>query len=291
MVAGRLPRLSMLTLAEALRNLSATRPVPEQRMSAILTVDRIVKRYGGLTAVDACAFEVPRGSITGLIGPNGAGKTTLFNIIAGVTRPDQGRILLDGKDVTGKKPHELFGLGLARTFQIPKEWTRMTVLENLMAVPPRQSGERVLAAWYRPGRERREEQEVYRRAEETLEILGLASRRLALAGTLSGGQKKLLELGRTMMVDAEIVLLDEPGAGVNRTLLGELARYVERLHGERGTSFCIIEHDMDLITRLCDPVIVMAQGKVLAQGRMDEIKANEQVREAYLGAPATAALP
>jgi branched-chain amino acid transport system ATP-binding protein len=259
-------------------------------MSAIVAVEEITKRYGGLTAVDECAFEVPRGSITGLIGPNGAGKTTLFNIIAGVTAPDRGRILLDGADVTGMKPHELFGLGLARTFQIPKEWARMTVLENLMLVPAGQSGERVLAAWLSPGRVRREEQAIYRRAEETLELLGLAAHRLALAGTLSGGQKKLLELGRTMMTDAKIVLLDEPGAGVNRTLLSELAHYVERLHRERGVSFCIIEHDMDLIARLCDPVIVMAEGRVLAKGSMAEIKANERVREAYLGAPSPEAV-
>jgi branched-chain amino acid transport system ATP-binding protein len=233
---------------------------------------------------------VPRGSITGLIGPNGAGKTTLFNIIAGVTAPDSGHILLDGADVTGRRPHELFALGLVRTFQIPKEWARMTVLENLMLVPAGQSGERVLAAWLSPGRVRREEQAICRRAEETLELLGLASHRLALAGTLSGGQKKLLELGRTMMSDAKIVLLDEPGAGVNRTLLSELAHYVERLHRERGVSFCIIEHDMDLIARLCDPVIVMAEGRVLAKGSMAEIKANERVREAYLGAPAPEAV-
>jgi branched-chain amino acid transport system ATP-binding protein len=258
-------------------------------MNAIIAVDRITKCYGGVTAVDSCAFEVPRGSITGLIGPNGAGKTTLFNIIAGVTRADHGRVFLDGADATGKPPHELFGLGLTRTFQIPKEWARMTLLENLMVVPPHQSGEGVFAAWFRSGRMRREELTVYRRAEETLEILGLASHRLALAGTLSGGQKKLLELGRTMMVDAKIVLLDEPGAGVNRTLLGELARYIERLHDERGMSFCIIEHDMDLISRLCDPVIVMAEGRVLAQGTMTAIKANEAVHEAYLGATATSA--
>ena len=255
-------------------------------MSAIAAVEEITKRYGGLTVVDRCELEVPRGSITGLIGPNGAGKTTLFNIIAGVTAPDRGRVLLDGSDITGRKPHELFGLGLARTFQIPKEWSRMTVLENLMLVPQGQSGERVLAAWLRPSQVRREERAIYRRAEETLEILGLAPSRLALAGTLSGGQKKLLELGRTMMTDAKLVLLDEPGAGVNRTLLGELASYVERLHRERGTSFCIIEHDMDLITRLCDPVIVMAEGRVLAQGKMADIKADARVQEAYLGAPA-----
>src|SRR5580700_113566 len=136
-------------------------------MSAIIAVEEITKRFGGLTAVDRCAFEVPRGSITGLIGPNGAGKTTLFNIIAGVTAPDSGHILLDGADVTGRRPHELFALGLVRTFQIPKEWARMTVLENLMLVPAGQSGERVLAAWLSPGRVRREEQAICRRAEET----------------------------------------------------------------------------------------------------------------------------
>ena len=253
-------------------------------MSAIIAVDRITKRYGGLTVLDACAFEVPRGSITGLIGPNGAGKTTLFNIIAGVTAPDHGRILLDGQEVTGQKPHELFGLGLARTFQIPKEWARMTVLENLMVVPRQQTGEHVLAAWFQGGRVRGEERAIQHRADATLEILGLSAHRTALAGTLSGGQKKLLELGRTMMVDAKVVLLDEPGAGVNRTLLGDLAHHIERLHRECGTSFCIIEHDMDLIARLCDPVIVMAEGRVIAKGKMAEIKADERVREAYLGA-------
>ena len=253
-------------------------------MSAIIAVDRITKHYGGLTVLDACSLEVPRGAITGLIGPNGAGKTTLFNIIAGVTRPDEGHVFFDGSEVTGKKPHELFGLGLMRTFQIPKEWGRMTVLENLMVVPPRQTGERVLAAWFEGGRIRQEERAILGRAEATLEVLGLFAHRAALAGTLSGGQKKLLELGRTMMVDSKLVLLDEPGAGVNRTLLGDLAHHIERLHRERGTSFCIIEHDMDLIARLCDPVIVMAEGRVLAKGKMAEIKADARVREAYLGA-------
>ncbi|MBV9751237.1 MAG: ABC transporter ATP-binding protein [Hyphomicrobiales bacterium] len=252
-------------------------------MSAIIAVDRITKRYGGLTVLDACSLEVPRGAITGLIGPNGAGKTTLFNIIAGVTRPDEGHVFFDGSEVTGKKPHELFGLGLTRTFQIPKEWARMTVIENLMVVPPRQTGEGVFAAWFEGGRVRQEERAILGRAEATLEVLGLFAHRAALAGTLSGGQKKLLELGRTMMVDSKLVLLDEPGAGVNRTLLGDLAHHIERLHRERGTSFCIIEHDMDLIARLCDPVVVMAEGRVLAKGKMAEIKADARVREAYLG--------
>jgi len=257
-------------------------------MSAIVAVEDITKRYGGLTVVDRCAFEVQRGSITGLIGPKGAGKTTLFNIIAGVTAPDS-RVLLDGKDVTGKKPHQLFGLGLARTFQIPKEWARMTVLENLMLVPRGQNGESVLAAWFRPGEVARQEREIRGRAEETLELIGLAASRFTLAGTLSGGQKKLLELGRAMMADAKLVLLDEPGAGVNRSLLGELAHDVERLNAERGMSFCIIEHDMDLIARLCDPVIVMAAGEKIAEGPMAEIRANPAIIEAYFGSPVVAA--
>jgi branched-chain amino acid transport system ATP-binding protein len=240
---------------------------------------------GGRDLLHVPELDVPAGSVLAVLGPNGAGKTTLFNIIAGVTRADHGRILLDGADVTGKKPHELFGLGLVRTFQIPKEWARMTVLENLMVVPRQQTGEGVVAAWFKGSRVRREEMAILRRAEATLEILGLSGHRAALAGTLSGGQKKLMELGRTMMVDAEVVLLDEPGAGVNRTLLGDLAHHIERLHREHAMSFCIIEHDMDLIARLCDPVIVMAEGRVLAQGKMADIKADERVREAYLGAP------
>ena len=179
-------------------------------MSAIIAVDRVTKRYGGLTVLDACAFEVPRGSITGLIGPNGAGKTTLFNIVAGMTRADHGRILFDGADVTGKKPHELFGLGLARTFQIAHEFSRMTVLENLMVVPRQQAGEGILAAWFEPGAcaARKWRSCAAPRRHWNSSSSGT---RAALAGNLSGGQKKLLELGRTMMVDAKVVLLDEVG--------------------------------------------------------------------------------
>ena len=249
----------------------------------MLQVDDIVKTFGGLRAVDGCSFTVERGSITGLIGPNGAGKSTLFSIAAGFLTPDSGRVLLDGEDVTRLAPHRRFHRGLVRTFQIPHEFDRMTVLENLMLVPAGQSGERVTSALFRLQQVKREERAVRERADDVLEFLQLTHVRDELAGRLSGGQKKLLELGRTMMTDARVVLLDEPGAGVNRTLLGYLAEDIQRLNRERGYTFCIIEHDMDLIAELCNPVVVMAQGRVLTQGPMEEVRRNEAVLEAYLG--------
>jgi len=249
----------------------------------LISVDNIVKRFGGLVAVDHCSLQVKQGTITGLIGPNGAGKSTLFNIVAGFLDADEGQILLGEEDVTGLSPHRLFDKGLVRTFQIPHELTRMTVLENLMLVPKEQSGEDLFSAWFRPGRARADERRVRERAERVLETLQLTELRHELAGNLSGGQKKLLELGRTMMTEPRVVLLDEPGAGVNRTLLGKLSEVIQRLNKDEGYTFCIIEHDMDLIAELCDPVICMAQGTVLAEGSMDEIRANEAVLEAYFG--------
>jgi branched-chain amino acid transport system ATP-binding protein len=249
----------------------------------LIVIQEVSKRFGGIVAVDRCSFAIETGTITGLIGPNGAGKTTLFNIIAGFMTPTAGRILLDGRDVTGLAPHRLFHQGLVRTFQIPHEFGRMTTLENLMVVPPGQDGENVLNAWFRPFRVAAGERAVRRRAEEVLAFLNLDHVRDELAGNLSGGQKKLLELGRTMMTEARMVLLDEPGAGVNRTLLAALADSIRRLNRERGYTFCIIEHDMDLIAALCDPVIVMAEGKVLTQGRFDQVRQNREVLEAYLG--------
>jgi branched-chain amino acid transport system ATP-binding protein len=243
----------------------------------------ISKSFGGIRAVAECSLTVERGQILGLIGPNGAGKTTLFNMLAGFMAPDSGRIELDGEDVTGRRPHELFHRGVVRTFQIAHELARMTVLENLMVVPPGQSGEHLLTALFRPRRVAAEERALRERAEEVLARLKLGSLRFELAGNLSGGQKKLLELGRAMMTEAKLVLLDEIGAGVNRTLLAELAGYIESLNREQGLSFCIIEHDMDLIARLCHPVVVMAEGRVLTQGSMAEIRANEAVIQAYLG--------
>ena len=249
----------------------------------MISAQRISKSFGGIRAVADCSLTVERGQILGLIGPNGAGKTTLFNMLAGFMQPDSGRIELDGEDITGRRPHELFHRGVVRTFQIAHELARMTVLENLMVVPPGQSGEHLLTALFRPRRVAKEERALRERAEEVLAHLKLGALRFELAGNLSGGQKKLLELGRAMMTEAKLVLLDEIGAGVNRSLLAELAGYIERLNREQGYSFCIIEHDMDLIARLCHPVVVMAEGRVLAQGSMAEIRANEAVIQAYLG--------
>ncbi len=249
----------------------------------MISIQHVSKSFGGIRAVDDCSFEVAKGSITGLIGPNGAGKTTLFNIVAGVFAPTGGQVFLEGRDITGKKPHELFALGLVRTFQIAQEYFEMTVLENLCVVPPGQSGESLFTSCFAWGKVRSEEAVVRKRAEEVLAFLRLSDLRYEKAGNLSGGQKKLLELGRTMMIEAKIVLLDELGAGVNRTLLATLATDIERLNREHGYTFCVIEHDMDLIARLCDPVIVMAEGSVLTMGTMAEIRANDQVIEAYLG--------
>ncbi|MDF2096335.1 ABC transporter ATP-binding protein [Fodinicurvata sp. CAU 1616] len=249
----------------------------------MIQVEHLSKSFGGLRAVNDCSFTLEEGAITGLIGPNGAGKTTVFNMIAGFIKPSGGRILFEGQDVTGFSPERLFSLGIVRTFQIPHEFSRMTVLENLMLVPPAQSGENLFSSWLRWGAVRREERDVRRKGEEVLEFLELTHVRDELAGNLSGGQKKLLELGRTMMTDAKLVLLDEPAAGVNRTLMGKLARMIQQLHRERGYSFCIIEHDMDLIAELCHPVIVLAEGRVLTQGSMESIRRDERVLEAYLG--------
>jgi branched-chain amino acid transport system ATP-binding protein len=239
--------------------------------------------FGGIRAVDGTSLKIEKGSITGLIGPNGAGKTTLFNVIAGAYKPTSGRVYLDGEDVTGLPAHKMFAKGMLRTFQIAHEFDSLTVLENLMVVPANQPGERLRDAWFRPGLVREHEDGVRARAREVIEFLEISHLEEELAGNLSGGQKKLLELGRTMMVDAKIVFLDEVGAGVNRTLLKTIGTSIQRLNRERGYTFCMIEHDMDFIARLCDPVIVMAEGRLLTQGSIDEVRANEEVIEAYLG--------
>jgi branched-chain amino acid transport system ATP-binding protein len=249
----------------------------------MIRVEDLHMHFGGIRAVDGASIEIAKGSITGLIGPNGAGKTTLFNVIAGHYAPTSGRVFLDGEDITGLKPHQLFAKGLLRTFQIAHEFSTLSVRDNLMMVPGGQPGERLGDVWLRPSKVRAREEEVRARAEDVIDFLEIRQVADERAGNLSGGQKKLLELGRTMMVDAKIVFLDEVGAGVNRTLLNTLGDAILRLNRERGYTFCMIEHDMDFIARLCDPVIVMAQGRVLAEGSAAEVKANEQVIEAYLG--------
>lgn len=243
----------------------------------------IHKHFGGFHAVDGASIEIAEGSITGLIGPNGAGKSTLFNVIAGVLPPTSGTVTMQGEDITGLPPHELFHKGLLRTFQIAHEFASMTVRENLMMVPSGQAGETLWNTWFNRSRIAKEERALARKAEEVLEFLTIDHLADERAGNLSGGQKKLLELGRTMMVDARVVFLDEVGAGVNRTLLNTIGDAIVRLNRERGYTFCLIEHDMDFIARLCDPVIVMAEGEVLAKGPADHIMENEAVIEAYLG--------
>ena len=249
----------------------------------MIKVENLHRHFGGFRAVDGSSLEIREGSITGLVGPNGAGKTTLFNVIAGVLPPTSGRVTMAGKDITGMPPHALFHKGLLRTFQIAHEFGSMSVRENLMMVPGGQTGEVLWNTWFGRKRIADEERVLQAKADEVLEFLTIDHLRDEKAGNLSGGQKKLLELGRTMMVDARIVFLDEVGAGVNRTLLNTIGDAIIRLNRERGYTFCMIEHDMEFIGRLCDPVIVMAEGKVLAQGTIEEIKANEQVIEAYLG--------
>lgn len=249
----------------------------------MIRVEDLHMHFGGIRAVDGVSLEIAAGTITGLIGPNGAGKTTLFNIIAGLYAPTAGHVYLDDEDVTGLPPHALFAKGLLRTFQIAHEFATLTVRENLMMVPDGQPGERLLDTWLRPAKVRLQEAAVRAKAEEVIDFLQIAHVADEYAGNLSGGQKKLLELGRTMMVDAKIVFLDEVGAGVNRTLLNTIGDAIQRLNRERNYTFCMIEHDMDFISRLCDPVIVMAEGAVLAQGNAEAVKANEAVIEAYLG--------
>jgi branched-chain amino acid transport system ATP-binding protein len=249
----------------------------------LIVIEHLYKYFGGIRAVEDASFAIEQGSITGLIGPNGAGKTTLFNVIAGIYPPDKGKVLLNGEDITGRQPHELFAKGILRTFQIAHEFSSLSVRENLMMVPSGQSGESLIETWLHSKKVVAEETVIRKRADEVVDFLQLNSVANELAGNLSGGQKKLLELGRTMMAEPQIVFLDEVGAGVNRTLLRTIGDSILRLNREQGYTFCMIEHDMDFISRLCDPVIVMAAGSVLAQGTAQNIMNNEVVIEAYLG--------
>jgi len=249
----------------------------------ILKVEKLTKYFGGLAAVSDCSLKIKKGSITGIIGPNGSGKSTLFNLITGSLKTTSGQVFFNDEDITNVPSYELFSKGILRTFQIAHEFTNLSVIENLMMVPGNQSGEKLINAWLKPNLIKNEEKIIKDNAKEVLDFLNLTHLTNERAGNLSGGQKKLLELGRTMMVDPEIVLLDEVGAGVNRTLLKEIGTAIEKLNQEKGYTFCMIEHDMEFISRLCDPVIVMAEGSVLFEGSADEVKNNEKVIESYLG--------
>ncbi|ELZ16458.1 ABC transporter [Haloterrigena salina JCM 13891] len=249
-----------------------------------LAVDGLVKRFGGITAVDDATFEVESGSMTGLIGPNGAGKSTTFNCITGIYEPDAGTVTFQGADITGIRPYQCAEHGLVRTFQIAREMANMTVLENLMLPAKRQRGEALWRSVLPVTRREvvREERELLERVWDTLEFFEIQHLAAEKAGTLSGGQRKLLELARALMTDPEMLLLDEPFAGVNPTLEKKLLEHVHELR-EEGYTFLIVEHDMDLIMENCERVIVMHQGSVLAEGAPEAITSNERVIEAYLG--------
>jgi len=249
----------------------------------MLEVKEVDKSFGGLLAVCDCSLEVQQGSITGLIGPNGAGKTTLFNLITGYHKLDKGKIVFQGEEIDGLLPHQIFQKKIYRTFQITREFAQMTVLENVMLMPDQQIGEKIWNTWFRPASVRRQEKAINEKALDVLEFVELIDLKDEYAGSLSGGQKKLLELARSMMAEPKMVLLDEPGSGVNPTLMRKLIANIRKLCEEKKITFFLIEHDMDLVMDLCNPVIVMSEGKKLAEGTPEEIKKDESVLEAYLG--------
>lgn len=248
----------------------------------MLQLENVVKTFGALRAVDGVSLQVRRGSITGLIGPNGAGKTTLFNTIAGSHAPDAGTIALGGHGIGGLPAHQVFHRGLGRTFQIPRPLGSLTVTENMLLVPPGQAGERFWNTWLQRGKVRAQDAANLERAREVIDFVGLAHLADQPARVLSGGQQKLLELARILMADPSMILLDEPAAGVNPVLLESLVERILLLN-RRGITFLLIEHNMDMVMRLCNPVIVMAQGKVVMEGPPDVVRSDPRVLDAYLG--------
>ena len=249
----------------------------------MLQISKINKSFGGLKALNNLTLKIEKGSISGLIGPNGAGKTTLFNVINGSIKPDSGSVQLNNYELIGLQPHELFEIGVLRTFQIPHEFFSLTVLDNLLVVPPNKIGETFFGQWFFEKKIKKIEEINTKKARYILDILGLSHLEKEYAGNLSGGQKKLLELGRVMMVEPEVILLDEVGAGVNKTLLKKISNIIKKLNKQKKYTFIMIEHDLDFISKLCDTIIVMAEGQFLTQGNIQQIKSNQKVIDIYLG--------
>ncbi len=249
----------------------------------ILETQGLTQDFGAFRAVDDVSISIRRASITGLIGPNGAGKSTFFNTLTGMLKPTRGRVFLEGQDVTGQTANRLFAKGLARTFQIPRPFRRMSVLENVMLAPLDQLGERIYRPILSPRAIRAQEDEIRRRAVDILKFMTLEKLADQAAGQISGGQMKLLEVARVLMGDPSVILLDEPAAGVNPTLMQVLIERIEELN-RQGKTFLIIEHDMDFVMRHCKPIIALTQGKVVFQGTAEEAQANTVLLDAYLGA-------
>jgi len=255
----------------------------------ILEIGDVWKHFGGIHAVAGASFSVPKGSITALIGPNGAGKTTLFNVVTGFYRPDRGRIAYEGRSIFGKRPHTIARAGMVRTFQITKALAAMPVIDNMMLAAPHQPGEQLPALVARPLASRQREHEVHDRALDLLERFDLHTKADDYAGTLSGGQRKLLELARALMAEPRMVLLDEPMAGINPTLGRRLLDHMHDLRQDHEVTFLFIEHDMDVVMNHSDEVVVMAQGDVIVKGPPHEVREDQRVIDAYLGGAGGAA--
>ena len=268
-------------LAEVLAAVEPMRPLPQLELP-LLVATSLVKNFGGIKAVDNAAIEVAKGSITGLVGPNGAGKTTLFNLLSSFLRPDSGRVVFDGEPIHHLSPHQIAGMGMVRTFQVARALSRLSVLENLLLAAQKQTGEKFWNTWWRGRAIAQEERQNREKAFAVLESIGLTHMAHEYAGSLSGGQRKLLEMGRALMTDPKLILLDEPAAGVNPTLINQICDRIVQWNRE-GMTFLIIEHNMDVIMSLCDRVWVMAEGRNLAVGTPAEIQTNPEVLEAYLG--------